>query len=66
LKQADVSGCEFRGVVADDDMEDLLGKARKVYANTVVLRDATQGQYVVADVYRCTGQAAGTAVPVPR
>ena len=56
LKQAEIAGCEFRGMVADDDMEDLLGKARKVYGNTVVLKNGAQGKYVSAEVYRCPGR----------
>jgi hypothetical protein len=53
LKHADVAGCEFRGMASDDDMEDLLEKARKVYGDTVVLKDAPQGRFVLADIYRC-------------
>jgi hypothetical protein len=56
LKPIEIRGCDFRGVVSDEDMEDLLGKARKIYGDTVVLRDTTQGRLLLAEAYRCRVQ----------
>jgi hypothetical protein len=48
-----VAACTFRGLAQDDDMEDLLKRARKIYGDTVVMKDTMRGKDFVAEVYRC-------------
>ncbi len=49
----DVTGCAFRGLAQDDDMEDLLKRARKIDGDTVVMTDRMRGKDFVGEVYRC-------------
>lgn len=51
--RADVAGCTFKGMAADDDMEDVLKKASKIYGNAVVVKDTMRGKDFVVEVYRC-------------
>ena len=53
---ADVTGCTFRGLSQDDDMEDLLKKAGKIYGDTVVMKDTMGAKDLVAEVYRCRAE----------
>lgn len=46
-------GCEFRGMAQDDDMEDILKKASKIYGDTVAMKDTMRGKDFVVEVYRC-------------
>jgi hypothetical protein len=48
-----VAGCTFRGLAQDDDMEDLLKRARKIYGDTVLMKDTMRGKDFMAEVYRC-------------
>lgn len=56
---SEAPGCEFRGMAQDDDMEDLLKKARKIYGDTVVMKDAMRGKDFVVEVYRCGPRRSG-------
>lgn len=51
---AEAAGCEFRGMAQDDDMEDILKKARKISGDTVVMTQTMRGKDFVVEVYRCT------------
>jgi len=56
---SETPGCEFRGMAQDDDMEDLLKKAGKIYGDTVVMKDAMRGKDFVVEVYRCGPRRSG-------
>jgi len=56
LKEGDstgIAGCTFKGMAADDDMEDILKKASKIYGDTVVVKNTMRGKDFVVEVYRC-------------
>ncbi len=55
---SEAAGCEFRGMAQDDDMEDVLKKARKIYGDTVVMKDAMRGKDFLVEVYRCAAKEA--------
>ena len=55
----EATGCEFRGMAQDDNMEDILKKAGKMSGDTVVMREPVPGKDFVVEVYRC-GPRRGT------